>query len=243
MAGLAGGLLAGSFGFLLAEPVMDRAVRLEAARESDAGQHAVEVFSRNTQHVGFLVATAVTGLALGTLLGVLSAVVHRESDGDRAWPRALGLAGSGLFGLSLVPFLRYPPNPPGVGDPATIDSRTHLYLSCLAVGVVGVVLAGLVGHRLAERGARPPTRQLAVTGVLLATVALTFVLPADPDRLPVPAALLWQFRLLSLGTLLLLWGGLGAMFGLLGERAARAAGAPGSHRRAGLRPGAPRRGM
>lgn len=214
-AGLAGGLVAGLFGFLLAEPVMDRAVRLEAAREARAGEHAVETFSRSTQHAGFVLATVVTGLALGVLLGLL----HRADD--RAWPRGLQLAAAGFFGLSLVPFLRYPPNPPGVGDPATIDQRTRLYLSCLVVGLVGAVLALRVARNLAA--ARPPTRQLAVTGVLVATVVLTLVLPADPDSLVVPAGLLWQFRVLSLATLAVLWGTLGVVLGLLGERSARSA--------------------
>ena len=216
-AGLTGGLLAGLFGFLLAEPVMDRAVRLEAAREAASGVHAVEVFSRSTQHAGFVVATAVTGLALGVVVGVLSALLHR--DDRRAWPHALELAAGGFFGLTVVPFLRYPPNPPGVGDPATIDQRTHLYLSCLVIGVVGVVLAGLVARNLAAW--RPPHRQLAVVGILVATVALAFVLPADQDSLLVPAGLLWQFRVLSLATLALLWGALGVTFGLLGDRVER----------------------
>lgn len=216
VAGLAGGLLAGLFGFLLAEPVMDRAVRLEAAREARAGEHAVELFSRSTQHAGFVVATAVTGLALGVIVGVVSGALHTE----RSWRRSLQLAGGGFFGLSLVPFLRYPANPPGVGDAATIDQRTHLYLSCLVIGLVGAVLAALVARNLERASA--PARQLAVTGVLLATVALTFILPSDPDALPVPAALLWQFRMLSLATLALLWGTLGAVLGLLEQRSAGA---------------------
>ena len=224
VAGLAGGLVAGAFGYLLAEPVMDRAVRLEAAREAKAGEHAVEVFSRSTQHVGFLGATTATGLALGVLVGVLSALLHR--GGERAWARALQLGGAGFFGLSLVPFLRYPANPPGVGDAGTLATRTRLYLACLVIGLVGAAVAGLVARSLAERGSRPPARQLAVTGVLLATVGLTFVLPADPDQLPVPAALLWEFRLLSLATLALLWGTLSAVFGTLGERAATQRHAP-----------------
>lgn len=214
VAGLASGLLAGLFGFLLAEPVMDRAVRLEADREARAGEHAVELFSRSTQHVGFVVATAVTGLALGVIVGVVSGVLRTE----RSWRRSLQLAGGGFFGLSLVPFLRYPANPPGVGDAATIDQRTQLYLSCLVIGLVGVIAAALVARNLALTTA--PVRQLAVTGVLLAILGLTFVLPADPDALLVPAALLWQFRLLSLATLALLWGTLGAVLGMLEQRAA-----------------------
>ena len=49
-------------------------------------------------------------------------------------------------------------------------------------------------------------------------MALTFVLPSSPDALDVPAALLWEFRLLALATSTLLWGVLAASYGLLGER-------------------------
>ncbi|MGB8651052.1 MAG: CbtA family protein [Mycobacteriales bacterium] len=218
LAGACGGLLAGAFGFLLAEPVMDRAVRLEAARQAAAGEHTVETFTRNTQHVGFLLATLVVGLALGVLYGVVYALV--QADRPDPWRRALLLGGGAFFGFSLVPFLRYPSNPPGVGDAATIGSRSHLWTVTVVIGLVGAVLAALVARGLRERGVRPSHRQLAVVGVLAATVALTFVLPPNTDEITAPVSLVWEFRLLSLATLVLLWGGLSAAFGLLGERAA-----------------------
>lgn len=223
LAGLIGGATAGAFGFLLAEPVMDRAVRLEAARQAAAGEHSAELFDRHTQHLGFLVATTATGVALGVLLGVLLTVLH-PSDPDREpWGRAVRLGAAAWFGVYLVPFLRYPANPPGVGDPATIGLRTNSYLSAVVLGLVGAVVAVLVARRLGGRGA--PVLQLSVVGVLIATVALTFVLPGNPDALAVPAALLWQFRLLALATSTLLWGGLAASYGLLGERSNARSGA------------------
>jgi len=218
LAGLIGGAAAGAFGFLLAEPVMDRAVGREAARQTAAGEHHAEVFDRHTQHVGFLVATVATGLALGVLLGVLSTVLHRDDPDREPWRRSVGLGAAAWFGVYLVPFLRYPANPPGVGDPGTIGLRTHSYLSALVLGIVGAVVAVLVARRLADRDVRPPVRQLVVTGVLVGTVALTFVLPGNPDALDVPAALLWEFRLLALATSTVLWGVLAASYGLLGER-------------------------
>ena len=219
LAGAVGGLLAGLFGFLLAEPVMDRAVGLESARRLAAGDHTADAFSRHTQHVGFVVATLLTGLAVGVLYAVVAALLERV-PGD-PWRRAWQLGGAAFFALTLVPFLRYPSNPPGVGDSATIDQRSRLYLVSLLVGLVGACTAALVSRSLAGRSA--PTRQLSVVGVLVATVALTFVLPADPDPLTVPAGLLWTFRLLSVGTLLVLWAGLAATYGLLAQRATRAA--------------------
>jgi hypothetical protein len=222
-AGAVGGLLAGAFGFLLAEPVMDRAVELEAARSRAAGEVTVETFTRNTQHVGYLLATLAVGLALGVLYAVIHALLHRDDTSD-AWARALRLGGGAFFGLTLVPFLRYPSNPPGVGDAATIDSRSHLWEVSIVIGIVGAVLAALVARGLRERGTRSSLRQLAVVGVLTATAALTWVLPSNTDPIEAPVHLIWDFRLLSLGTLVLLWGGLAATFGLLVERADRRTG-------------------
>jgi predicted cobalt transporter CbtA len=220
LSGAVGGVLAGAFGYLLAEPVMDRAVDLEAARQAAAGEHTVETFSRSTQHLGFLGAT----LAVGIALGVLFAVVHHlrwKGDTSDAWGRALRLGGGAFFALTLVPFIRYPPNPPGVGDPETIGQRDQLWEVSLVIGLVGALVAGLVARGLAERRTRSSLRHLAVAGVLACTVALTFVLPGDPDEIAAPAQLMWDFRLLSIATQLLLWGGLAATFGLLVEQARR----------------------
>lgn len=217
VAGAVGGLLALAFGYLLAEPIMDRAVDLEAARSAAAGDHSVETFSRTTQHFGFLGAT----LAVGLALGVLFAVVHRFQGAEDSdpWGRALRLGGGAFFALSLVPFLRYPSNPPGVGDSATIDARSHYWTLALVLGLVGATTAGLLARQLKERGTRASHRQLVVAAVLIATVCLTFALPANEDEISAPVALVWDFRVLSLATLVLLWGGLTATFGLLSERA------------------------
>lgn len=220
MAGLAAGILTAAFGRLLAEPLMDRAVDLEAARAAARGDVGVEVFSRSTQHFGFVGAAIVVGIALGVLYGVLARLLPAAAD---PWRRALQLGGGAFFALSLVPFLRYPSNPPGVGDPATIDTRSHLYEVSLIIGIVGAIAAALVATGLAERGARASTRQLAVAGVLIATVALTFVLPGNTDPVQAPVTLVWEFRLLSIGSLALLWATLAVTFGLLSERAARGA--------------------
>ncbi len=220
LAGAVGGLLAGAFGFLLAEPLMDRAVDLEAARSAAAGEHTVEAFTRNTQHAGLLLASLVVGLAFGVLYAVVHALLHREAPVD-PWGSALRLGGAAFFGVTLVPFLRYPANPPGVGDGATIDSRAHLWTVTIVIGLVGACFAALVARSLRAKGARASTRQLAVAGVLIATVALTFVLPDNTDPILAPVHLVWDFRLLSLATTTLLWGGLAMTFGLLAERAAR----------------------
>lgn len=95
LAGGAAGVLSGGFSYLLAAPVLDRAVRLEAAREEASGASAAaEVFSRSTQHAGLLVATVVTGAALGVLFAVVYAILHRrDPDSETARPYWFGASG------------------------------------------------------------------------------------------------------------------------------------------------------
>jgi predicted cobalt transporter CbtA len=59
------------------------------------------------------------------------------------------------------------------------------------------------------------------TVVFVALLLATFPDTADPGDFP--AGLLWNFRLSSLGTQLVLWTGLGVLFGALCERANRRA--------------------
>ncbi|MFD8352472.1 CbtA family protein [Streptomyces coelicoflavus] len=223
LAGAASGLVSGGFSWLLAEPVLDKAVRLEAAREeaSGSGSAAAEVFSRSTQHTGLLVAAVLTGAAIGVLFAVVYAILHRSDPDAAPWRRSLTLAGAGFTGLWLLPFLRYPANPPGVGDPGTLDTRTNAWLAAIAIGVIAVVLAWCVHGWLAEQGRSAPLRQLAVVAIVLAALASLFALP-NPDAVTAPATLVWDFRVLSAASMGLLWAGLAVGFGLLGVRASRA---------------------
>lgn len=233
LAGAAGGALAGAFGYALAGPVMDRAVRLETARgeaeQQAAGltvEHHAEVFSRGTQHLGLLVASLLTGVAIGVLFAVIYYLRHRADPtpgtGRDGWRRAVTLGAAAWFAVYLVPFARYPANPPGVGDPDTIDTRTRGYLAAITIGVLGVTAALRLAQDLRRRRTRPSHRQLAVTSVLLVTLLLPFALPANTDPLEVPAGLLWQFRVLALLTSTLLWAGLAVTFGLLTQRSEQA---------------------
>ncbi|MEU1598648.1 CbtA family protein [Streptomyces sp. NPDC005708] len=229
-AGALAGLATGLFSLLLTEPLMDRAVRLEeqsqGAQQHHHGQdatvavvhHHEELFSRGAQHFGLVVTAVIAGVALGALFGVAYALVHRRSDpAVGSWPRAMSLAGAGFVALSLLPGLRYPASPPGVGDSGTVRDRQLVWLAAVVIGVLGVLLAWQVGRRLADRSA--PRRHVAVACTLLAILAVLFTLPDNPDAVTVPATLVWDFRLQSLAAQTLLWAVLGAVFGALGLRA------------------------
>jgi predicted cobalt transporter CbtA len=218
-AGLLAGLLAGIFAYLFAEPVLDRAIELENAAHEHPGE---TVFDRGEQRAGLILATALYGTAVGALFGLLSAFFRLRSSTLGEWRRSLALAGAVFLGAVLLPFLKYPPNPPGVGvDPSTLTERTMAYLATVALGVLGVLAAWRFARGL--EGASLPARDLATGGILVGLLAFLYVAMPDFGAASghVPAELVWDFRLSSLGTQAVLWAGIGCTFGLLGERASR----------------------
>jgi hypothetical protein len=230
-AGLLAGLLAGLFAFIFGEPTVDGAIRLEEAAAADHGgdeaaghshEEEEEVFSRSTQKVGLFVATGFSGMFVGGIFGMAYAYFGGRLASGSEWIRSLSLAGALFVGAFLIPFLKYPANPPTVGDPATIGSRTTAYFALVALSLLVVLGAWYAARTLRERGVAAPVRQLAVgLGIAVAVGVLFLVLPAGPDPGEFPAGLLWDFRLSSLGTQLVLWAGIGVIFGLLCERANR----------------------
>ena len=217
-AGLLAGLLAGLFAYLFAEPVLDQAIELESA--AHAGEHSEAVFDRGEQKAGLILATALYGTSVGALFGLLSAFFRTGSE----WRRSLNLTGAVFLGAVLLPFLKYPPNPPGVGaDPSTLTERTLAYLAMVALALLAVLAAWRFAHATSLEGASHLVRYL-LAGAVLAGL-WTFLYLAMPEFGPAdghaPAGLVRDFRLSSLGTQVVLWAGIGGVFGLLGERARR----------------------
>ena len=212
LSGSAAGLLTSAAAYVLLEPTLDAAIALEGPSD---GQGPV---SRETQRLlgmplGFLFA----GLALGLLFAVAYRVLPSRTE---PWQRSLGLAAGGFTALALVPQLRYPANPPGVGDPETIAGRTSGYLLAVALGVLVVSGSYAAGRALRERGVAAPLRQSAVAGAAVLAVAIGFaLLPDNTDPVLAPAELVWQFRIRSIGLLALLYACMGAAFGVLTARA------------------------
>ncbi len=219
-AGLLAGLLAGLFAFFLGEPYVDQAIHLEEA--TTGGQQAAEIFSRSTQRLGLFFATGLFGVAVGGIFGIAYAYFRSRLASGSEWNRSLSMAGAIFAGAFLIPYVKYPANPPTVGDPATIGDRTASYLAMVALSLLVVLAAWYVARMLRARGTGAPVRQTAVgLGVAIAVGVLFLTLPAAPDPGEFPSGLLWNFRLSSLGTQLVFWTGLGVVFGLLCERANR----------------------
>ncbi|WP_030339981.1 CbtA family protein [Streptomyces sp. NRRL S-1022] len=217
LAGLAAGVLALVAAYLLGEPSVDKAIAFEDAHSHE---HEMEVVSRSLQSTAGL-ATGV--LVYGVAFGGIAALAYCFALGrvGRFGPRAtaLLLSGCALLAVYVVPFLKYPANPPSVGDPDTIGKRTTLYFLMMLLSVLLAVAATILGKRLA-----PALGTWWATVVAVAAFAV--VIGLAYEFLPVvnevpkdfPAAVLWRFRLSALGIQSVLWAGFGLLFGELAER-------------------------
>ncbi|NLU74456.1 CbtA family protein [Streptomyces sp. HNM0575] len=218
LAGLVAGLLALVAASFLGEPQVDAAISFEQAHSHEHGE---EIVSRTMQATAGL-ATAV--LVYGVALGGIASLAFSFALGrvGRFGPRATAvlLSGAAFVCVYLVPFLKYPANPPSVGDPASIDRRTALYFLMVLLSVLLAVAATILGKRLAPRLGNWYATVSAVLGFAF-VVGLAYAFLPSVNELPehFPALLLWRFRVSALAVQLVLWTAFGLVFGHLAERA------------------------
>lgn len=233
LVGIVAGLL--SFGFLkiYGEPQVDRAVSFESqqdeakaaadkAKGMDVPTEHEELVSRSTQAgIGLFTGVVVYCTAFGGLFGLAFAFAYGRLDGVPT-PRGVAalLAATGFIAIYFVPNLKYPANPPSVGDPETIGVRTALYFIMIAISLAAMVgsltLRPLFAQRFGKWNAN-----LLVAACYIAIVAVAgLLLPAVnevPDQFP--AEVLWKFRVASIGAQFIMWATLGLLFGALTQRA------------------------
>lgn len=226
-AGLVAGLLTGLLALAFAEPTVDVAIALEEAvapeEAASAGSahhaHDSDGLSRRTQKIGLVAGTTLYGMGFGAVFSVAAAWAAGRLCGD-AWTRACKLGAAAVAALVVLPALAYPPNPPAVGDPATVSSRTGLFVVLWITGLALAVAAWAGTRPLAARSwSRPAIHVTVGATVLVAVAALLAVLPAAPGAGEFPADLLWSFRLRSIATQVLVFGGTAVCFGVLSARA------------------------
>jgi predicted cobalt transporter CbtA len=205
VAGVAGGAALALVLRLIGEGPIGRAVALE-------GPGGDEMFSRGTQQAGGMLAAVLYGAALGAVFTLAYALVRHKMRTPDDWRASVTLAAAGFSAVFLLPFLKYPANPPAVGDPDTIGRRTALYL----LAVAWSLLATWAGWRAWRAFVAVP----ATSAVWITLVATGLViLPANTDPVGAPATLIWQFRLATVAGAATYWSVVGMMFGWLRVRA------------------------
>ncbi|MCC4314168.1 CbtA family protein [Streptomyces samsunensis] len=217
LAGLAAGLPALGVAYLLGEPRVDSAIAYEDAHSHE---HGAELVSRTMQSTaGLSTGVLVYGVAFGGIaaLAVCVALGRIGRFGPRATAALVSLGA--LVAGYLVPFFKYPANPPAVGDPETLDQRTTLYFLMVVLSVLLAVGAVILGRRLAPRlGNWNATVAAAVAFIVVVGLAYAFLPSFNEVPEGFPATLLWQFRLAALAVQCTLWVSFGLLFGHLAER-------------------------
>lgn len=237
LAGALGGVLAFVFARIFVEPTIGRAIeyedgRSEAEAAMGAHEHGMEVFTRGVQaNIGMGFGVLAFSIAMGALFAVAFVVAYGRVSS--LGPRALSLLmAAGAFGaIYLVPFLKYPANPPSIGHEETIGERTGLYLLMVVLSLALAVAALWLGRALTPRLGAWGATFAALAAYIVATAIVMLVLPPvaetpqplhDPAGAIVypgfPADDLYHFRLYSLGTQLVLWATIGVLFATLISR-------------------------
>jgi hypothetical protein len=189
LAGFAAGVLGFIFARIFAEPVINKAIAYESGRDSvlAALNHAAgrpvapdgpEIFSRTVQStIGIATGIIAFATAMGALVAVAYLILHGRF---KVRPRNLAwlIAGFGFLGVYLLPFVKYPANPPAIGHSFTIHTRGALYLTMVAGSLVLLGLAAWLAHELAPRFGMTGAVVLAAVAFLVAYGLLIGLLPS-----------------------------------------------------------------
>jgi len=221
LAGALAGLLAFGFAWLFGEPQVNLAIGFELHVRQMAGEAPEpELVSRAVQStVGLLTGVVIYGGALGGIFALAFAGAYGRLGQLDARATAALLAAAGFAVLILAPQMKYPANPPSIGEPETIGVRTALYFTMIALSLTAAIAALSTGRQLARRlGAWNGILIAGAAYILVVAAAMLILPPVDEVPADFSATVLWHFRLASLGVETVLWTALGLAFGVLAER-------------------------
>ncbi len=213
--GLVAGLIVGVYHNIFTVPVIERAIVLEeerAAAELPVGVVVEEEppsVSLGVQRIGMAVGTGIMGSVLGLVFAGAYGLLRWSFP---RWSISLLVVAAGFIGfwaLSLLPFLKYPLVPPGVGEESTLAYRQGaqtLFFVLSGLGVAGLILAfNEIRNSVHAESKRRTLQMLSAAAYIAFLVGIFLIFPGNPDPVPVPDDLLLQFRAVSLVGQLLTW--------------------------------------
>lgn len=219
LAGAIAGTILGAINQVAVEPYIDHAVELEMQNTNQSSSQIINPAEftayRLWQRGGEMLAGTILGLSIGSLFGIVFAYTHSSVPGSNNKKKALIVASIMWFVLFLMPALKYPANPPAVGDPETIYYRQSLYVAFLVIsGFSALGLAFLyrkMGALNIKKAIIPAAYAAIISGAYLA-------MPANPDPINAPMDLVMGFRITSAITISMFWGLLGVIFGTFWDK-------------------------
>lgn len=215
VSGAIAGTILGLINQILVEPYIDQAVAIEVQNTVASGE-SVDVDElaqyRLWQKGGAIVAGTILGTSISALFGIVYIYSRDSLPGSNNKKKGLILAGIMFFVIFLIPALKYPANPPAVGDPGTIVYRGSLYIGMLVISGFTALGVAILYRSLGQT--RRESRKIIVPTAYAVIIALAFVvLPTNPDEITISSNLLMNFRIVSTITIGIFWGILGILLG------------------------------
>ena len=115
--------------------------------------------------------------------------------------------------LFTIPFLKYPANPPTVGDGDTVVLRGILYLSFIAISGFSALGFYQIYKRL-----KSDRKIFAFVGYGIFISAVFFLMPENPDEITASADLVNGFRIFSFLSTSVFWLSLALILGAFWEK-------------------------
>ena len=215
LSGVIAGVILAGVNYFVAEPFIDQAIGIEVDNSIASGEVVDfdELSSyRVWQKEGTFAAGAFLGLTYGAILGIVYVISRKYLPSSDDRKKALILAAIMCLSLYVVPFIKYPANPPAVGDPETIGLRDSLYTSYqLASGLIALGVS-IIMYKLQ----RISYIKYVIPVIYLGLVASIYaIFPANPDEITAPMDLVNAFRAVTFGTMVMFYLVLGIIFGIM----------------------------
>ena len=207
MSGALAGTIHGMANLVIVEPYLDEAIGIEnqnlfaSGEEKDTPEFWVEYTSyRDWQKGGQVLAGAILGTSIGALFGIVYALSRSVLPQGSDMKKTFVLAAVMWFSIYIIPFLKYPANPPTVGDGETVVLRAILHLSFIAISGFGVVGFYQIYKRLEK------SKKIVAVAGYAAFIGIVFVLmPPNPDEITAPMDLVNGFRAMSVVAVTIFW--------------------------------------
>jgi predicted cobalt transporter CbtA len=215
LSGAIAGTLLGLANQIIVEPFIDRAIGIETQKNMASG-YTVDLNEqshyRMWQKTGEIVAGTIFGVSLGALVGIVFAYAKNRLPGSSNQKKAVILTGVMFFVLFLIPALKYPPNPPAIGNPSTIYYREILYIALITISGLSSLVLAILYRKL--NGFRSKNIIIPLLYAIIVSAAY-LTLPSNPDEITIPNDLIINFRVVSVTTIAMFWVLLGVIFGSL----------------------------
>jgi predicted cobalt transporter CbtA len=220
LAGCFAGIIHGATNLAIVEPYLDDAIGIEnqnlfaSGEEKDTPEFWVNYSAyRDWQKGGQVLTGAILGTSIGALFGIVFAYSRRILPGQHNVKKSMVLAGIMWLSIYFIPFLKYPANPPTVGDTETVILRSILYLSFIAISGLSVIGFYQISKKL--QGKR---KYVSIIGYVTLISIIFVLMPPNPDEITAPMELVNGFRMMSVIAVSVFWVSLGVILGLFWQK-------------------------